>query len=56
MELIKQYGEGIVKALVEAYDPRYLKDLEDIKIRSQGTHQHFPPQPQFVMQPSSMPR
>ena len=43
MELIKQYGEGIVKALVEAYDPRYLADFEDIKKKSQMTHQHFPP-------------
>lgn len=44
MELIKQYGEGILKALVEAYDPRYLGDLEEIKMKSQVTHQHYPAQ------------
>ena len=38
MELIKVYGEGIVKALVESYDPRYLADLEDIKMKSATTH------------------
>lgn len=30
MDLIKTYGEGIVKAIVESYDSRYLKDLEEI--------------------------
>lgn len=33
MELNKIYGEGIVKAIVESYDQRYLTDLENLKIK-----------------------
>ena len=35
MDLIKVYGEGIIKAVVESYDSRYLRDLEDITNKHQ---------------------
>jgi hypothetical protein len=38
MELVKTYGEGIMKAIIESYDSRYLHDLEDIQRKHQATH------------------
>jgi len=31
MTLVKEYGEGIMKAIVESYDDRLVRDLEEIK-------------------------
>jgi len=39
MDLVKTYGEGIMKAIIEAYDDRYLRDLEDIQRKHQNSHQ-----------------
>ena len=38
MELVKTYGEAIMKAIIESYDSRYLRDLEDIQRKHQATH------------------
>eukprot|EP00347_Sterkiella_histriomuscorum_P007190 403349918 len=51
MTLIKEYGEGIMKAVVESHDDRLLRDLDDIIQRDKFGHpsqrpagfQQFPP-------------
>ena len=41
MELNQVYGEGIMRAIVESYDSRYLQDLEEIKQKDKIAHSQF---------------
>jgi hypothetical protein len=44
MDLIKTYGESIIRAIVESsFDSRYLRDLDDIKLKHQQTHSQQQP-------------
>jgi hypothetical protein len=38
IELVKTYGEGIIKAIVEGYDSRYMRDLEEILQKNSLSH------------------
>ena len=59
MELNKIYGEGIVKAIVESYDQRYLADLENLKLKHKESHLNeggigqpgafYPPFPSYIL-------
>lgn len=38
MTLVKEYGDGIMRAVVESHDDRLLRDLEEIKNRDKFGH------------------